>query len=104
MILTEAEAAKCWCPHDHREAGPRTSSCIGSLCMMWAWVDSEDEYRSLKQGEPVPIGWTWCEIRSTFGLGRARVGEQWGYCHRKRPQAERAGECGLIRQAIVEAG
>lgn len=77
MLVTEAEASARWCPEVRLGAGSRMANgvivvnsntpvcnrvdigentaailgrCVGSMCMMWRWMDSNNTSPNLRRG------------------------------------------------------
>ncbi len=93
MIVTEPEASGLLCPHF--KTNGEYHGCHGSACMMWCWVGAEWEVKQHPRDEPAPPGWT-----LGWRPGNTSLGAIW----REWPAGTRTGECGLIRQAVVEPG
>lgn len=123
MKIAESEAKTKWCPkaiamvvahYQHGDTTPVASAnrpgpfygspsnvnCIGSQCMLWEWVDYENETASEYIGpsyRPNPTGHERAEQRISDGWEEYEHTDK-GYRAFKRPHPARRGTCGLIQR------
>ena len=93
--MTENEASNKWCPavrftlcelvlYDNRGGSNGHTTCNGSECMAWRWIDDGKEYQYT---EPTEEGW---KFDPYIGAATLESHKRWS-----KVKADRSGYCGL---------